>query len=73
MPKGSGGGIDHLLIGPGGVFTINTKHHQGAPVWVGNARADLSGAPARADPPRPARSRRRHLARHLRTALLRSQ
>ncbi|WP_341477275.1 nuclease-related domain-containing protein [Frankia canadensis] len=28
--------IDHLLIGPGGVFTINTKNHPGAQIWVGD-------------------------------------
>ncbi len=28
--------IDHLLIGPGGVFTFNTKHHAGARIWVGD-------------------------------------
>lgn len=28
--------IDHLLIGPGGVFCINTKHHLGKAVWVGD-------------------------------------
>ncbi len=28
--------IDHLLIGPGGVFTINTKNHRGKSVWVGD-------------------------------------
>ncbi|WP_206074530.1 nuclease-related domain-containing protein [Antribacter gilvus] len=27
--------IDHLVIGPNGVFTINTKHHRGKAVWVG--------------------------------------
>jgi len=26
--------IDHLLIGPGGVFSINTKHHHKRAVWV---------------------------------------
>jgi len=26
--------IDHLVIGPGGVFTVNTKHHPHANVWV---------------------------------------
>jgi hypothetical protein len=26
--------IDHVVIGPGGVFTINTKHHKDAKVWV---------------------------------------
>ncbi|GAA1417229.1 NERD domain-containing protein [Streptomyces thermospinosisporus] len=28
--------IDHLLIGPGGVFSINTKYHPKRSVWVGN-------------------------------------
>ncbi|MEX5631534.1 nuclease-related domain-containing protein [Parafrankia sp. FMc2] len=28
--------IDHLLIGPGGVFSINTKHHHGSRIWVGD-------------------------------------
>lgn len=27
--------IDHLVVGPGGVFTINTKHHHDGHVWVG--------------------------------------
>ncbi|MBP2269266.1 hypothetical protein J3A64_004806 [Pseudarthrobacter sp. PvP004] len=26
--------IDHVLIGPSGVFTINTKNHSGQGVWV---------------------------------------
>jgi hypothetical protein len=26
--------IDHLVIGPGGVFTLNTKNHSGQRVWV---------------------------------------
>ncbi len=26
--------VDHLVIGPGGVFVINTKHHAGANIWV---------------------------------------
>ena len=30
-----GSDIDHLAIGPGGVFTINAKHHAGAKIWVG--------------------------------------
>jgi Nuclease-related domain len=34
--KRSGADIDHLVIGPPGVFTINTKHHRGARVWVGD-------------------------------------
>jgi hypothetical protein len=28
--------VDHLVIGPGGVFAINTKHHRDASVWVGD-------------------------------------
>ncbi|MBB5867302.1 hypothetical protein F4553_000681 [Allocatelliglobosispora scoriae] len=32
---GAGGDIDHLVIGPFGVFTVNTKHHPGAVVRVG--------------------------------------
>lgn len=29
-----GADIDHLLIGPGGVFTLNTKHHAECKLWV---------------------------------------
>jgi len=36
VPVGENGSdIDHVVIGPGGVFTINTKHHPDASVWVG--------------------------------------
>lgn len=36
IPVGTrGADIDHLVIGPGGVFTVNTKHHPQANVWVG--------------------------------------
>ena len=36
VPVGSkGSDIDHLVIGPGGVFSINAKHHKGADIWVG--------------------------------------
>jgi hypothetical protein len=28
--------VDHLVIGPGGVFAINTKHHRGASIWIGD-------------------------------------
>jgi hypothetical protein len=35
IPVGrSGTDIDHLVIGPGGIFTINTKHHPNANVWA---------------------------------------
>jgi hypothetical protein len=35
--------IDHLLIGPGGVFTFNTKYHANAQVWVGDEMASVNG------------------------------
>jgi hypothetical protein len=35
VPVGShGSDIDHVVIGPGGVFTINTKNHPNSSVWV---------------------------------------
>lgn len=38
--------IDHLLIGPGGVFCVNTKRHPGKDVWVGDHIAKVNhGAP----------------------------
>lgn len=36
VPLPRGVDIDHLLIGPGGVFTVNTKYHVGARIWVGD-------------------------------------
>ncbi|WHM30790.1 nuclease-related domain-containing protein [Streptomyces sp. BPPL-273] len=39
--------LDHLLIGPGGVFSINTKYHQGRVVWVGDDSVKVDhGKPA---------------------------
>ncbi len=37
--------IDHLLIGPGGVFTFNTKYHVGARIWVGDQVVKMGGQP----------------------------
>ncbi len=35
IPVGDkGSDIDHVVIGPGGVFTLNTKHHKDASIWV---------------------------------------
>lgn len=35
VPVGAGeSDIDHVLIGPPGVLTVNSKHHPGANVWV---------------------------------------
>ncbi|MFF8974652.1 nuclease-related domain-containing protein [Streptomyces sp. NPDC014995] len=39
--------VDHLLIGPGGVFSINTKHHHKRAVWVGDDSVKVDhGKPA---------------------------
>jgi hypothetical protein len=36
VPVGEqGSDIDHVVIGPAGVFTVNAKHHPNASVWVG--------------------------------------
>lgn len=44
LPIGSrGSDIDHLVVGPGGVFTINTKHHNGASIWVAGGTLMVSG------------------------------
>ncbi len=44
LPVGARGcDIDHPLIGPGGVFTINTKSHPGANVWVRHDTVKVNG------------------------------
>lgn len=44
IPVGSRGtDIDHLVIGPGGVFSLNTKHHPDADVWVGGDTFMVNG------------------------------
>ncbi|GAA4489518.1 nuclease-related domain-containing protein [Microbacterium panaciterrae] len=44
VPVGSqGSDIDHVVIGPGGVFTINTKFHEDAKLWVGSSRLLVNG------------------------------
>jgi hypothetical protein len=46
VPIGAGTkDVDHLVIGPGGIFAINTKHHAGVSVWVGDVtlRVNNSG------------------------------
>ncbi|MBU6531395.1 NERD domain-containing protein [Streptomyces sp. A108] len=35
--------IDHVLIGPGGAFCVNTKCHRGARVWVGDDSVRIGG------------------------------
>lgn len=45
VPVGSrGSDIDHIIIGPGGVFTANAKHHPGAKIWVGGNAFMVNGA-----------------------------
>jgi hypothetical protein len=44
IPVGDrGSDIDHVLVGPGGVFTINTKNHPGKKVWVGKHVVKVDG------------------------------
>lgn len=44
IPVGDrGSDIDHLVVGPGGVFTLNAKHHPGANVWVGGDTLMVNG------------------------------
>ena len=44
LPIGKkGADIDHLVVGPGGIITINTKNHSGKSVWVGGQTLMVSG------------------------------
>jgi Nuclease-related domain len=44
VPVGNNGSdIDHVVIGPGGVLTLNAKHHPGAKVWVGGNTVMVNG------------------------------
>jgi hypothetical protein len=46
IPVGRGASdIDHVVVGPPGVFTINTKHHEGRDIWIGAKRLLVSGQP----------------------------
>lgn len=62
VPVGQNGtDIDHVVIGHGGVFTLNTKTHPGGRVWVGKHQVRVNGFPtdylrkARAEGARAAR------------------
>jgi hypothetical protein len=35
--------IDHVVMGPGGVFTINAKHHRGANLWLAGGTFLVNG------------------------------
>jgi hypothetical protein len=44
VPVGNrGSDIDHVLVGPPGVFTLNTKNHTGKNVWVNDRSFKVSG------------------------------
>ena len=44
VPVGDrGSDIDHVVIGPAGVFTVNAKHHPNASVWVGGNTFMVNG------------------------------
>ena len=44
VPVGNrGSDIDHIVVGPGGVFTLNTKYHRNGRVWVGEHAVMLNG------------------------------
>ena len=44
IPVGNrGSDIDHLVVGPGGVFTVNSKHHPRAKIWVGGNTFMVNG------------------------------
>ncbi|MFF3391277.1 nuclease-related domain-containing protein [Streptomyces sp. NPDC002669] len=39
--------IDHLAIGPSGVFTVNSKFHKGKNVWYGDHAITVNRAPTK--------------------------
>ncbi|WP_345751426.1 nuclease-related domain-containing protein [Microbacterium rhizophilus] len=44
VPVGTrGSDIDHVAVGAAGVFTINSKFHENAKVWVGSRRILVNG------------------------------
>jgi hypothetical protein len=44
VPVGDkGSDIDHLVIGPGGVFTLNSTHHPRARIWVAGDSFRVNG------------------------------
>lgn len=48
VPVGTGSSdIDHVLVGPAGVFTLNTKNHEGQPVWVAGRTLMVAGRKTR--------------------------
>jgi len=46
VPVGDrGSDIDHVLVGPGGVYTVNTKKHPNGKIWVGRRSIRVNGHP----------------------------
>lgn len=46
VPVGTrGSDIDHIVLGPAGVFTINTKFHEDARIWVSSRQLRVNGQP----------------------------
>ncbi|MGH3369791.1 MAG: nuclease-related domain-containing protein [Nocardioidaceae bacterium] len=44
VPVGErGSDIDHLVVGPPGVFTLNAKNHPGAKIWIGGDTFMVNG------------------------------
>ena len=44
IPVGENGSdIDHLVVGPGGVFSLNAKHHPGARIWIRDNAFKVNG------------------------------
>jgi hypothetical protein len=62
-----GADIDHLVIGPGGIFTVNTKHHPDADIWVDGETLIVNGS--RTDHIRNARDEAERATRLLSTAV----
>jgi hypothetical protein len=47
VPVGADGrDVDHLVVGPGGVFTVNLKHHREDGVWVSGDTIKVNGSAA---------------------------
>lgn len=68
VPVGTAGSdVDHIVIGPGGVFTINSKFHEGGNVWVASRRLLVNGQ--RTDHLRNAEFEARRVARLLTQAV----
>lgn len=46
VPVGKrGSDIDHIAVGPGGVFTVNSKNHAGKKIWVAKYQMRVGGQP----------------------------